>query len=210
MKKLLILSLLIALVIGCQTIRLENRLKANIAQWYDLHGLLMDTQAPEEFAHQKGVTERQLFLRLPEAKQLEYIKIFWTIRWEGMEKEFAERLTYAQFQCRRENAKQPWLTDRGRLLLLCSYPFDVRVMHDGELVPDFDEFAGGIGDWYQTWYYQWGRTFVAYTFEYRSPHRWYLVETLATVTEQRGFEDYCREELAPTYNGWEQAFGTIF
>ena len=204
-----VFALVLLIVARCVTLRLEDSLKADIAKWYSLHGLLMDTKAPQDFA-EHGMTEKELFLRLPESRQRDYIRIFWQIRWDGMEKEFGERLAYARFQCRRENRASPWQTDQGRLFLLCGYPFEVQYYHDGEMVPTFDEFAASYGDWLQRWHFQWGRTFVRYSFRYANLDRWFLIQDVDDSLKQREFENYCRQDWGPSYNGWELAFQEFF
>jgi len=66
--------------------------------------------------------ERDLYRTLTDPAKDEFQKIFWAARDPKSLEIFRERMAFVLNAFKRENAKQPWNTDRGRVYLLNGPP----------------------------------------------------------------------------------------
>lgn len=145
--------------------------------WYTRHYMIM-----QDF-------EKSLYARLGPDAKIEFQRLFWAFRELGSKIEFGARLRWVSTAFRRENARQPWNTDRGRIYLLNGNP----VALDQEANDNWDDpaLAGdrsredigtGLGE---TWTYRYDRYLVYYSFQFRRPNEWRLSDRM-TGNQYRG------------------------
>jgi GWxTD domain-containing protein len=83
--------------------------------WYTQHYSLM-----QDF-------ERTIYRTLSDAGKKEFQDLFWAARPPASRMIFQERLDYIINAYKRENARQPWNTDRGRIYILNGPPASIDV-----------------------------------------------------------------------------------
>jgi len=199
MRKTILITISLSLLLSCATANLERKLPKDIREWYDLHWVLMQTDVPE-WIIEGNRTERYCFLLLPEAAQRMYMNIFWEVRQEGLDEEFYSRVELANKLFRTEK-RLGWRTDRGRTLLLCGYPDYIQYYFHGQpsYKPSMPMGEGHI----QVWMYYHLNYMVRYTFELRAMDEWRLNYGIGVSGDQRYLEDKWRKIFAPTEEGYD-------
>jgi len=199
-----IIIFFISLLSNCTTYKLERSLKPDISQWYEYHRILMFEKVPK-WIDENNKSEREHFLRLPEFMQRKYIRIFWKIRTEGMKDSFYQRIAYANRYFK--EGKLGWKTDRGQVLLLCSFPQFIRYIRDVDLTDPYSQstnIRNGMtsdikGNIYLIWTYCYLNYLIQYRFEYKQGGTWRRSFAEIGYTYQRDFEKKMREFHAPSY-----------
>lgn len=199
---LLILLFFIASLTSCVTFKLEKQLRKlnpTIANWYEVHSILMETKIPK-WIDERGGSEKKHFLRLPQEMQLKYMTMFWRIRDEGLWGEYNARVMTANDSFSGEG-KSGWRTDRGKVLLLCGFP--QHISHS-PIIGQTGLATNTEGYLYEIWeYYQRGQL-IRYVFKYHAPNTWRREWiSLFSMSGQSEFEERCRKRLAPSEEGWD-------
>ncbi len=83
-------------------------------EWYAKHYIIM-----QDF-------EWDAYKKLSPAAKTQFQELFWKIRDPKAQEIFMSRLKLAEQNFKKENVRQPWNTDRGRILLLNGNPAEVR------------------------------------------------------------------------------------
>ena len=146
--------------------------------WYTAHYMIM-----QDF-------EKSLYVKLGTEGKAEFRRLFWVYREPGARMEFGARLRFVTTAFKRENSRQPWNTDRGRIYLLNGNP--ITLDHDinenwsepAALAGDRsrEDIGAGVGE---TWTYRYDQNLVVYSFQYRKPNEWRLFDRM-TGNEYRG------------------------
>jgi GWxTD domain-containing protein len=146
--------------------------------WYTQHYVIM-----QDF-------EREAYKDFSPAARLEFQKLFWEARSPESKKEFDKRMASVAKAFKKENAHQPWNTDRGRIYLLNGDPIQVdhrqnvdwsmKVQEGGAKgVAESDDRSGeDVGaNTAEIWTYRYDKYLVNYVFAFKSPNEWRLAQT---------------------------------
>ena len=154
--------------------------------WYRAHYMIM-----QDF-------EKSLYAKLGTEGQVEFRRLFWVYREPGARMEFGARLRFVTTAFKRENSRQPWNTDRGRIYLLNGNP--VALDHDqnenwadpAPLAGDRsrEDIGAGLGE---TWTYRYDAFLVTYFFEFRKPNEWRLSDRMMGNQYRGGLETRSRD-----------------
>lgn len=146
--------------------------------WYTQHYMIM-----QDF-------EKGAYAKLGPEGKVEFRRLFWASREPGARLEFGTRLRWVSAAFRRENSRQPWNTDRGRIYLLNGNP--ITLDHDinenwsepSALAGDRsrEDIGAGVGE---TWTYRYDKNLVVYSFQFQKPNEWRLIDRM-TGNEYRG------------------------
>src|SRR5512135_1667169 len=174
MKKLLGTSIFVAAALAALSSCGLNTMPTH-DEWYTKHYYIM-----QDF-------ERQAYRNLSPAARLEFQKVFWEARDPKSLKVFEERMAYVMKTYKRDNYKQPWNCDRGRIYLLNGPPNDVEVTQNNDWATSVRSGIGGVaggGDrtnedisanTAEVWVYRWDIYLVNYVFAFRPPNEWRYV-----------------------------------
>jgi len=145
--------------------------------WYAQHYFLM-----QDF-------ERNIYRGLTDNGRLEFQKVFWAERPAAAKAEFDRRVAYCEENFRRENSKQPWNTDRGRVFLLNGKPASVEYSQNDNWGMQTPAGAGATGaagvnarsgediqaTTLEMWSYPYEQYLVAYAFSFQPPNKYRAV-----------------------------------
>lgn len=154
--------------------------------WYTQHYMIM-----QDF-------EKTLYAKLGSEGKVEFRRLFWAFREPGARLEFGARLRWTSTAFKRENSRQPWNTDRGRIYLLNGNP--IALDHDqnenwsdpAPLAGDRsrEDIGAGLGE---TWTYRYDAFLVTYFFEFRKPNEWRLSDRMMGNQYRGGLETRSRD-----------------
>lgn len=153
--------------------------------WYTQHYMIM-----QDF-------EKSLYAKLGPEGKVEFRRLFWASREPGSRLEFGARLRWVSTAFKRENSRQPWNTDRGRIYLLNGNP--VALDHDQNdnwsdpaLAGDrsSEDIGAGLGE---TWTYRYDKSLVYYSFQFRKPNEWRLSDRMTGNQYRGGLETRNRD-----------------
>ncbi len=143
--------------------------------WYTQHYPLMQDY------------ERNLYRTLSEAGRLGFQELFWTSRYPDAIKLFQERLDFIVKAYKRENARQPWNTDRGRIYILNGPPAAVDIDQNTDWGAQVTQGGAATGAWAvdrsnedvqafrtEIWTYSVRSQYAKYVFVFRAPNEWKL------------------------------------
>jgi GWxTD domain-containing protein len=142
--------------------------------WYAQHYFIM-----QDF-------ERSLYHGLTDNGRLEFQKVFWSERSPAAKAEFDKRVAYCFEAFRRENAKQPWNTDRGRIYVLNGRPAQVEYAQNDNWAMQSargSAMSGAAGvnaragediqaNTLEVWSYPYQQYLISYGFSFQAPNKW--------------------------------------
>jgi GWxTD domain-containing protein len=153
--------------------------------WYTQHYMIM-----QDF-------EKSLYAKLGPEGKTGFRRLFWAFREPGSRMEFGARLRWVSTAFKRENARQPWNTDRGRIYLLNGNPVSVEYKEndnwaDPTLAGDRsrEDIGTRLGE---TWTYQYDKFLVYYSFQFRKPNEWRLSDRMTGNQYRGGLETWNRD-----------------
>jgi len=143
--------------------------------WYTQHYIVM-----QDF-------ERKLYRDLSTEGRKSFQDLFWAARTPEARGKFQARLEYVIKNFWKENSKQPWNTDRGRMYLLNGAPASI----DYDQRVDLSSFASQPGQGgsvasssedvganrAEVWIYPYDKYFIKYTFAFVQPSQWRITQT---------------------------------
>jgi GWxTD domain-containing protein len=145
--------------------------------WYAQHYFIM-----QDF-------EREAYKGLSPAAKLEFQNLFWEARSAESKKEFDKRIAFIAKAFKKENARQPWNTDKGRIYLLNGDPNQIDYRQNTDWAMRVREGAGISGstddrtgediqaNTAEVWIYRYDKYIVNYVFTFKSPNQWHLDQT---------------------------------
>jgi GWxTD domain-containing protein len=153
--------------------------------WYTQHYMIM-----QDF-------EKSFYAELGPEGKTGFRRLFWAFRDPGARMEFGARLRFVTTAFKRENSRQAWNTDRGRIYLLNGNPIAL----DQEANDNWDDpaLAGdrsredigtGLGE---TWTYRYEQFLVYYSFQFRRPNEWRLSDRMTGNQYRGGLETRNRD-----------------
>jgi GWxTD domain-containing protein len=153
--------------------------------WYTAHYMIM-----QDF-------EKSLYTKLGPEGKTEFRRLFWAFREPGSRLEFGARLRFATTAFKRENSRQPWNTDRGRVYLLNGNPVAIDYQdNDNWADPTSagDRSREDIGTRLgETWTYQHDKSLIYYSFQFRRPNEWRLSDRMTGNQYRGGLETRNRD-----------------
>ncbi len=173
MKKLLRASFFVAAALAVLSSCGLNTMPSG-DEWYTKHYYIM-----QDF-------ERQTYKDLSPAARLEFQKVFWEARHPKSKQVYDERMAFVMKTYKRDNYKQPWNCDRGRIYLLNGPPNDVEVTQNTNWALGIQQGAAAAGvattgdrtnedisaNTAEVWTYRWDIYLVNYVFTFRPPNEW--------------------------------------
>jgi GWxTD domain-containing protein len=135
--------------------------------------------------------EQQAYKSLGPTAKLEFQKLFWEVRAPQSKLEFDGRMAVINETFKKENARQPWNTDRSRVYLLNGKPAQIEYKQNdawavgsGGRRPD-DPIRGAAGvddrsgedvsaDTSQEWTYRYESFLVKYIFQFSKPNSYIM------------------------------------
>jgi len=167
-------------------------------EWYTKHYYIM-----QDF-------ERQTYKHLSAAARLEFQKAFWEARDPKSKKIYDERMAYVVMTYKRDNARQPWNCDRGRIYLLNGPPNDVESRQNANWAMGIQQGAGGVStaadrtnedisaNTLEIWIYRYDKYLVEYAFYFKPPNEWRLAPTAFDGNRYLGaLETWSKENTYP-------------
>ena len=145
--------------------------------WYAQHYFIM-----QDF-------ERETYKSLSPAAKLEFQNLFWQVRSAESRKEFDKRIGFIAKAFKKENARQPWNTDKGRIYLLNGDPNQIDYRQNTDWAMRVQPGVGqtqGVNDrsgediqanTAEVWIYRYDKYIVNYVFTFKSPNQWHLDQT---------------------------------
>jgi GWxTD domain-containing protein len=162
-------------LVGCGVNSLPSK-----DSWYAQHYFIM-----QDF-------ERTVYRGLSENGRLEFHKVFWAERTPAAKAEFDKRVAYCEETFRRENAKQPWNTDRARIYLLNGRPASVEFSQNDNWAMQMGGVpstgAAGVdaragediqANTLEVWSYPFEQYLLVYGFSFQAPNKWRAVTMTA-------------------------------
>jgi GWxTD domain-containing protein len=143
--------------------------------WYTQHYFIM-----QDF-------ERTVYRTLSEAGKKEFQNLFWAARDPDSRKLFQERLNYIMNAYKRENARQPWNTDRGRIYLLNGPPASIDIDQNTDWGTKIGQPANVAVDRSnedvqayraEVWTYSFQKQYIKYFFTFIAPNEWKMSPAL--------------------------------
>ncbi len=145
--------------------------------WFALHYYIM-----QDF-------EQQAYKSLSPAAKLEFQKLFWEARAPQSKQEFDNRMAVINETFKKENARQPWNTDRSRVYLLNGKPAQVEYKQNdswamgsgGRKADDPIRGVAGVDDrtgedvsanQAEEWTFRYNNFLVKYVFQFSRPNSW--------------------------------------
>jgi GWxTD domain-containing protein len=133
--------------------------------------------------------EQQAYKALSPAAKLEFQTLFWEARAPQSKQEFDRRMAVINETFKKENARQPWNTDRSRIYLLNGKPDQVEYKQNdawamgtgGRQLNDPEKGAAGVDDrtgedvsanQAEEWTFRYKSFLVKYTFQFSRPNSW--------------------------------------
>ncbi len=192
------------LSVSCAMLRLEWRLDPQTQAWYRQHRQLMEGIVPDG-VDEGGRREWEYFLRLPSDLKERYRQLFWAMRPGKARAAYEDRLKIVS-RLYREPALPGWLSDRGKVFLVCGPPDEVQGLQEEVENPD----SGSIEGWTaQRWTYQRGAFLFEVDFVWKSG-RWLL--DFHSATGVQGFRELwtaCLTEYTVRQEGWNLWSGAL-
>ena len=143
--------------------------------WYTQHYVIM-----QDF-------ERKLYRDLTEEGRKGFQQLFWAARKTDARVLFDARMEFVMKNYKTENSKQPWNTDRGRILLLngppASIDYDQNISFSSTIMPgqtsDATSRSGEdvAANRAEVWTYPFDKYFIRYTFYFVQPNQWRITQT---------------------------------
>lgn len=143
--------------------------------WYTQHYVIM-----QDF-------ERKLYRDLSEEGRKGFQQLFWAARKSDARVLFDARMEFVVKTYKTENSKQPWNTDRGRILLLngppASIDYDQNISFSSTVMPgqtadptsrSSEDVAANRAE---IWTYPFDKYFIRYTFYFVQPSQWRITQT---------------------------------
>jgi GWxTD domain-containing protein len=168
MKKLIGATLLSILAILALTTRVVSAIPKKDA-WYTQHYIIM-----QDF-------ERKAYRALSENGRKAFHELFWAARTTQARANYQIRMDYVMKNFWKENARQPWNTDRSRIYLLNGNPASIEVDQnvDWTMVPG-GQVAQATGrsnedlgaNRAELWIYSFGQNLIRYIFVFAPPYQW--------------------------------------
>ncbi len=132
--------------------------------------------------------EQQAYKSLGPTAKLEFQKLFWEVRAPQSKLEFDGRMAVINETFKKENARQPWNTDRSRVYLLNGKPAQVEYKQNdnwaigtGRQQNDPAKGAAGVDDrtgedvsanQAEEWTFRFNNFLVKYVFQFSRPNSW--------------------------------------
>jgi GWxTD domain-containing protein len=149
--------------------------------WYAQHYFIM-----QKF-------ERDIYRGLSNNGRLEFQKVFWAERSPAAKAEFDKRIAYCEEAFRRENAKQPWNTDRARIYLLNGRPASIEYAQNDNwamqsVTGTAASGAAGVNsragediqaNTLEVWSYPFEQYLISYGFNFQPPNKWLAITMTA-------------------------------
>jgi GWxTD domain-containing protein len=145
-------------------------------EWYTKHYYIM-----QDF-------ERQTYKELSPTARLEFQTAFWEARHPKSKKVFDERMDFVMKTYKRDNSRQPWNCDRGRIYLLNgpANQIDMAPNDDWSIQQGISGQIRGVNDrtnedisanTLEVWTYRYDKYLVQYGFIFKAPNEWRLAPT---------------------------------
>jgi len=125
--------------------------------------------------------EKALYRTLDEPAKKEFQDLFWAARDPKSLEIFRERMSYVMNAFKRENARQPWNTDRGRVYLLDGPPAAIDIDQNTSWGVQLGQTqTGGVSrsnedvqaNTAEIWTYSFNKQYVKYAFAFKAPNEW--------------------------------------
>jgi GWxTD domain-containing protein len=151
--------------------------------WYTQHYYVM-----QDF-------ERSAYRTLSEAGKKAFQDLFWAARDPNSKTIFQERMGYVMNAFKRENARQPWNTDRARIYLLNGPPaaidFDQNTSWGVQLGQPVTMAVDRSNEDVQAnraelWTYSFQKQYVKYVFTFAAPNEWRMSPALVSGSKYLG------------------------
>jgi GWxTD domain-containing protein len=193
MKKILItvfLFMILMAFVSCGVGLMPSR-----DAWYAEHYIIM-----QDF-------EREAYKQLSPAAKLEFQKLFWEGRSPESKKEFDKRIDFITKAFKKENARQPWNTDKGRIYLLNGSPNQIDYKQNTDwamTVRPWEGQTGGVdgrtgedvqANTAEIWMYRYDKYIVNYVFTFKQPNEWHLDQTSFSGNRYYGALETSSREL---------------
>lgn len=144
--------------------------------WYTQHYIIM-----QDF-------ERKAYRALSAEGRKAFQELFWTVRTAEARAKFQVRLDEVKKNFWRENARQPWNTDRSRVYLLNGSPASIDVDQNVDWTMTLTNQAAqaqatsraneDVGaNRAELWIYSFGQNYIKYIFVYSQPNSWKIYPT---------------------------------
>ncbi len=166
--------------------------------WYTQHYSIM-----QDF-------ERTIYRTLSETGKKEFQDLFWAARDPASRTIFQERLSYIMNAYKRENSRQPWNTDRGRIYILNGPPAAIDIDQNTDWGAQFkqsaDYAAGRDNEDVQAyraevWTYSIQKQYVKYIFAFIAPNEWKMSPAVIAGNQYIGaLENYSKMVTFGTLN----------
>jgi len=137
--------------------------------WYTQHYYIM-----QDF-------ERSAYRTLSEAGKKEFQDLFWAARDPNSKAIFQERLSFVMNAFKRENARQPWNTDRARIYLLNGPPAAIDIDQNTSWGTQIGQPVTRAVDRSnedvqanraELWTYSFQKQYIRYAFTFAAPNEW--------------------------------------
>ncbi|HPW17571.1 MAG TPA: GWxTD domain-containing protein [Candidatus Aminicenantes bacterium] len=125
--------------------------------------------------------ERDLYRALAAPAKAEFQRLFWAARDPRSLEVFRERMSYVLSAFKRENSRQPWNTDRGRVYLLNGPPAAIDIDQNTDWGMRLGQAqTGGVSrsnedvqaNRAEVWTYSFRKQYVKYAFAFVAPNEW--------------------------------------
>jgi GWxTD domain-containing protein len=163
--------------------------------WFTQHYIIM-----QDF-------ERTAYRTLGEEGKSAFHDLFWSYRTPQARAAFEARMQYVMDNYKRENSRQPWNTDRGRIYILNGEPASVEIDQNVSWASTVSE--GGMGvtagaanrdredlgaNRAELWTYPYRENFIKYGFVFIPPNQWRMAQPPFEGNRFLGeFENYTKE-----------------
>jgi len=173
MKKLMAAALLSILAIFTLTTRVVSAIPKKDA-WYTQHYIIM-----QDF-------ERKAYRALSENGRKAFQELFWAARTTQARANYQTRMDYVMKNFWKENARQPWNTDRSRVYLLNGSPASIEVDQNvdwamvggGQVAQATSRSNEDLGaNRAELWIYSFGQNYIRYIFVFAQPNSWKISPT---------------------------------
>ncbi len=144
--------------------------------------------------------ERRAYRTLSEIGKKDFQNLFWTVRDPDSKAIFQERLSYILTAYKRENARQPWNTDRARIYLLNGPPASIDIDQNTSWGTQLSRPAKETVDRSnedvqayraEVWTYSFRKQYIKYAFTFVAPNEWKMAPALISGNKFIGeLEDY--------------------
>jgi GWxTD domain-containing protein len=142
--------------------------------WYTQHYIIM-----QDF-------ERKAYRTLSEGGRKAFQELFWAARNAQARADYQARMDYVMKNFWKENARQPWNTDRSRVYLLDGNPASIEVdqnvdwtmLSGGQVAQATSRSNEDVGaNRAELWIYSFGQNLIKYIFVFAQPNQWKIAST---------------------------------